>query len=149
MNPVFASRLLHYSIFLLILLLLSCRSKETPAPAPETDTKILVKAAFDSVDLNKVKINRNMKRAAMIKAEMDREQDPAKRVSLAQTYATELLKGGATDEAIKIYEALATYIKDNHFKLDSQSLRNMYSLMGIAYMRKGEIEKCVKNHNHH
>jgi hypothetical protein len=100
-----------------------------------------VRAALDSVDLNIVKVNQNMKRAQMIKVELDKEQDPAKRVSLAQSYATELLKAGSTDEAIKIYEALDTYLKENKFKLDSASQRNMYSLMGIAYMRKGEIEK--------
>jgi len=79
---------------------------------------------------------------------LEQEQDPAKRVNLAQMYATELLKSGATDDAIKIYETLDTYLKDNHVKLDSQSKRNMYSLLGIAYMRKGEIENCVQNHNH-
>ena len=123
-------------------------SNENIETSAETDTRPLVRAAFDSVDLNIVKVNQNMKRAQMIKAELDKEQDPAKRVSLAQTYATELLKAGATDEAIKIYEALDTYLKQNQLKLDSVSNRNMYSLMGIAYMRKGEIENCVQNHNH-
>ncbi len=135
----------------LVTLTTGCHSKEAPAtnePAPVTDTRILVKAAYDAVDLNVFRLNMNTKRASMIKGQLEQEQDPTKRVNLAELYGTELLKAGKTDDAIKIYETVDTYMKENHLKLDLPSKRNMYSLMGIAYMRKGEVENCVQNHNH-
>lgn len=148
MNAFLTSRFPLYSFLFGIILGTGCHSTGTQEPVQETDTRLLVKAAFDSVDLNIVRINQNNKRAATLKAQVEAEQDPGKRVSLAQTYATELLKAGSTDEAIRVYETLDTYLKQNKVKLDSASQRNMYSLMGIAYMRKGEIENCIQHHNH-
>lgn len=125
-----------------------CNSKKEPEVAAETDTRVLVKRAFDSVDVMVISANFNMKRASLIKIQMDQERDPMKRLGIGYAYALELLKAGETAGSINVYKGIMEYMTKNKIELDSLSKRNFYTSLGIAYMRQGEIENCVQNHNH-
>lgn len=124
-----------------------CKTANSTSAEP-VDTRILVKQAFDSLDLKVASTNYNMKRAMLIKDQMEREQDPGKRLSMGSAYASELLKAGETKGSINVYQDIMNYLMQNKISLDPHSKRNLYSQMAIAFMRHGEIENCVQNHNH-
>ncbi len=133
---------------LVVIMAVGCGSKEPPSTSPEEDTRILVKEAFDRVDRMKLSATFNAERAAIIKAQLDKETDPAKKINKPLEYAVELLRVGNTTEALNSFEGITQYLQQNNLGLDSASKRIFYSTIGITFMRHGEIENCVKNHNH-
>ena len=125
-----------------------CKKESTPATDAASDTRIWVQEAYAKIDVMKLTPAFTEKRAEIIKAKMDQEKNPSAKINLTLDYAFELLKQGRTDEAIQIYVTLDRFFQEKQVKLDPKAKRNLYSLMGIAYMRKGEVENCVRNHNH-
>ncbi|MDQ3016028.1 MAG: VCBS repeat-containing protein, partial [Bacteroidota bacterium] len=140
---------IRYTIYAFSLIwMISCKSASIEDMPSVTDTRVLVSQAFDSIDLGVVTSNFNMARAERIKAEMTIEKDPAKQLNLGISYAIELLKAGKTDEAIQYFNVMAQYMIDNNIVTEPKTRRDLYSIMAITYMRHGEIENCLKNHNH-
>ena len=141
--------LLHNMLFVSIAVFgYGCKPDQAAETEAITDTRILVRQAFDSVDLKVVGTNFNSKRAGIIKDLMAAETDPNKRLGMRIAYCIELLKSGNTTQAITEYNATAQYIIDSRINMDPKSRRDFYSNMAIAFMRHGEIENCVNNHNH-
>ncbi len=136
------------SLYFLLLSVIACKSGKNPPAVIETDTRVLVRRSFDSLDLSVVSSNYNLKRAALIKNQIDHETDLTKRLAMSNAYAAELLKAGDWQDAISTYKTIGEYMEQNHLSVDPQSKRDYYSQIGIAYMRQGEIENCVQNHNH-
>lgn len=112
------------------------------------DTRLLVQEAYKKIDHSKLTVTFNQLRADRLKAQLDSETDPGKSINMALQYGLELLKSGKTEEALGIYSAATNFIAQNNLEMDSLTRRNLYSTIGIAFMRHGEIENCVKNHNH-
>src|SRR5687768_9157025 len=135
-------------LFILPILYISCKTNEPDATITEEDTRILVKTAFDSIDPMAIPVAVNKVRVAIIKNQFDNEKDPGKRINLGLQYALELLRNGETVEALNVYSAATNFIAKNNFEIDAETKRNLYSFIGITFMRHGEIENCLKNHNH-
>lgn len=112
------------------------------------DTRVLVQEAYKKIDHNKLTVAFNELRAEMIKTQLDSETDAGKRINMALHYGFELLKAGKTEESLGIYSVATKFIAENNLEMDSATKRNLYSTIGIAFMRHGEIENCLKNHNH-
>src|SRR4030095_12398397 len=130
---------------------LACNSKPkeaTSTSSVEEDTRILVKEALAKADRKEVIFTFNAERAKEIKAQMEKEPDPVKKINAMIAYAYELLKSGDSPGAIKAYNDVFNSIIANKITLDSASKRNLMSMVGISYMRMGENENCVQNHNH-
>lgn len=137
------------SLLLIVsLLYYSCKTNEADAILAEEDTRILVKAAIDSIDPMAIPVGANKMRVAIIKNQFDNEKDPGRRINLGLQYALELLRNGETTEALNVYSAATNFIAQNNFEMDAETKRNLYSFIGITFMRHGEIENCLKNHNH-
>lgn len=135
---------------LCFLIVAGCNSKKSTDSASQTteqDTRILVKAAFDSIDMSITKLIYNKKRAAIIKGKLDKETDPTKKLNLTVDYASELLKAGDAENSTIIYERIMKFVEENKLPLDSTVKRNLLSSFAIAYMRLGENQNCVENHN--
>ncbi|MGB4847588.1 MAG: VCBS repeat-containing protein [Saprospiraceae bacterium] len=133
-----------------IVLCLACSSKKDPqtTTAVEEDTRILIKRAFDSVDRSVVKPIFNTERAAALKIKLEQEKDPTRQLNLTLDYANELLKSGNAEASTQLYQKILDFVVQNKVPLDSASKRNLLSSVGIAYMRLGENQNCVENHNH-
>ncbi len=86
-------------------------------------------------------IYENKLRAQIHKSEFDKSKNG---VDLFN-YAKELLNNGDTDEAIKVIEELFTN-NPNLAKVTSQT-RSFHEMLAISYLRKGEQENCMENHN--
>ncbi|HZV69276.1 MAG TPA: VCBS repeat-containing protein [Saprospiraceae bacterium] len=134
---------------IMIILWTGCNSKKDPvATKTEEDTRVLVKRAFDSVDMDFVKPIFNIERANIIKGRLEKETDPGQQLNLTLNYAEELLKSGKAEESTALYQKILDFVKENKLPMDSATKRNLLSSVGIAYMRLGETQNCVQNHNH-
>ncbi|HUR29840.1 MAG TPA: VCBS repeat-containing protein, partial [Saprospiraceae bacterium] len=148
MNEFFNYKI--FSLAIYVGIFIACNSKEpsTLTPTPEEDTRQLVKLAFDSVDRSRIGVLFNAERVEKIRAQLETETNPNKKTNLTVAYASELLKSGNTSEAIRIFEQILSFIAQNNLHPDSTTKRNLLSMTAMAYMRQGEVENCVQNHNH-
>jgi hypothetical protein len=96
----------------------------------------------------KITATMNTERAALIKQKLDSITAPAERINPQLEYAFELLASGNSREALRQYEVAYKTIIQNNLSLDAAARRNLFFIVGMAYMRHGEIENCVLNHNH-
>jgi hypothetical protein len=114
----------------------------------ETDTRVLVRQAFDSIEQDKLSVAFNSQRAARLRAMIEKETETFAKLNLTIDYAYELLKSGNTAEALQHYNEVISFIYQNKIPIDSITFRNLNTMLGITYMRHGEIENCVQKHNH-
>ena len=119
----------------------------TDAPL-NPDTRVLVQEAFRKVDTMTLTASFNAERAEIIRKRFEKETDGPKKLTLATDYAQELLKCGKMKECLELMAQVSKFIRDNNITIDDQTKRSLYSIIGIAYMRYGEVENCVQNHNH-
>lgn len=134
----------------IIFFFLSCKKTDTtiPSQSAELDTRQLVKEAYARVNPMNIQATFNAERVAIMKSMLDNETDPGKKINLELEYAFELLKVGKSLESLKQYESTYNTIVSNKIALDPMTRRNLYFVIGMAYLRHGEIENCVQNHNH-
>lgn len=129
---------------------LQCKKAETTIVTPPevTDTRELVRQAYARINPMGIQATYNAERVAIMKKQLDAETNPGKRINLELEYAFELLKEGRSLESLQQYEATTKTIIENKIPLDPQTKRNLLFIVGMAYMRHGEIENCVQSHNH-
>lgn len=135
---------------MLVLLLVSCKSDQSDLGplTPEEDTRIWVQEAYRKIDLLKLNPTFNAERAKLKLAKLQNATDLQDKVNLGIDYAFEVLKSGDTRDALQLYTQLMQLIEQYDMELDPDVRRNLLSVIGITYMRHGEIENCVNNHNH-
>ena len=135
--------------YLAITVFQACQSNtSTVEMKSEEDTRVLVQEALRRIDTMELSPALNVERANILRARLDRETDPGKRINLGLEYGLELLKAGKTEESLAVYSAATNFIAQNNLEMDTLTKRNLYSTIGIAFMRHGEIENCVRNHTH-
>ena len=86
-------------------------------------------------------IYENKMRAQLAKSKFDK----TKNATDLFNYVKELLNNGDTDEAIRITEEL---FKNNpNIAIVNQQTKFFHEILAISYLRKGEQENCLENHN--
>lgn len=141
----------HRTIFvfsLVIIALFSCKSEADQPLSPEADTRLWVKKIYDEFDPMLIPASINKRRAEAIKSEYEKTPAGELKINSAIRYGMELLNSGKPQEAIEVLQYIFKYIRDNKIPLNAETTRNQYALLGIAYMRLGETQNCVANHNH-
>ena len=134
-------------LLLLCLFVVSCKPEDNRQVSPEADTRLWVKEAFAKIDPMKIFATLNEERAAIIKAKMDQEKNSMAKINLGLEYANELLRVGRTMESIKVFQNIIDFVNKNNIPIEPANRHILYSLIGIAYMRHGENENCLHNHN--
>lgn len=88
----------------------------------------------------------NGRRAEVFKKRLESASSPDEPTELRYQYAYELLYAGRVEESIR---QLNTLIQRENLKLPqmSKQTRPIYSLLGLAYLRLGERENCIKHHS--
>jgi tetratricopeptide (TPR) repeat protein len=61
--------------------------------------------------------------------------------------AFQWLNAGNYDRSISLMNSLFEYLKKNNIDLPAPQFSTLKEIHAIAYMRKGEIENCLENHN--
>ena len=88
----------------------------------------------------------NTAMASKIKEGITSETDMSKRLTKMVNYARQLAMAGDTDSAVGVYEDIVQQMGGLDTALSPQT-KPLYELLAIAYLRKGELENCVANHN--
>ncbi len=73
--------------------------------------------------------------------------DTTERMKHALPHANLLLHAGETEAAIARYEEFDRYLTDNGLRLDSMLATQLRTMLGLSYLRLGERENCLLNHN--
>lgn len=86
-----------------------------------------------------------------VRAEMFREQvekvSGLEKANLMLTYGFEELKAGETEKAIEVFESVLEFVEPVQVEGKEQVIVEIKKLLAVAYLRKGEQENCLKNHN--
>jgi hypothetical protein len=135
---------------LLSILFNACTSKGPPpgVVARDPDTRKWVQEAYHKADTLNIRCTFNTERADILKKQVDRETDLTKKLNLATDLAQELLFCGKIKEGLDVMASVSKFLIDNKVQIDAKTKRSLYSIVGIGFMRYGEVENCVQNHNH-
>ncbi len=128
--------------------LTSCKNDDPATTQPITDTRIWVRDALAKINVMDLEPTFNKERADIIKGRFDQEQDGSKRINLAVEYAFELLKSGQTKESLQVLGDITRYSQAHNIQPRPDTKRNLYSLIGVAFLRHGEVENCLQDHNY-
>ncbi|NNE27378.1 MAG: CRTAC1 family protein [Saprospiraceae bacterium] len=74
-------------------------------------------------------------------------QDPGQRITLMFKSSMDWLNAGDYEKSIQRLNSIFNYISDNKVNLDRQALNQAKELLGISYLRKAEVENCIRYHN--
>jgi hypothetical protein len=147
-------------IFFIILycLLLSCASENSgpkplaspaPAAAPMDGTADMVaelKAISEQRD--NVEIwHLNKERAQAIDQKLKTVNDPGPRIGMLFQSGIEWLNAGEYNTAIDRLSAIMNLIRAKNLNIGNESMHAISEVLGVAFLRKAEIENCVQNHN--
>lgn len=89
----------------------------------------------------------NRPRAIMLDKQAQQATDPGQKISMMFRAGYEWLNAGEYQTAIERLEFIFDFLQKNNISLPPETARQLKELMGIAYLRKAEIENCIKHHN--
>ena len=138
---------------ILLATLFSCTSETPPSKAPEPktvdatqDMVAELKAIASQTDNPRV-WHLNRIRAKTIDERLKTVSDPGQRISMLFQSGIEWLNAGEYEYSIDKLQGIVDYINTNRLALPPQQLHTIKELLGIAYLRKAEIENCLQDHN--
>lgn len=141
----------HTTLYILFVLLLviSCKPEQPSKRSSDspTDTRQLVREANEAIGPMNITYTLNKERAALIKIEADKATG-IQQANLLIQYALEMLNGGETVIALEVLDRIIKSCELNNIDLNNQMGTNLKKAVAIAYMRMGEQENCIQNHNH-
>ncbi len=143
----------------LIAIALSCKSEPTDS-APPSDhsqqaTSVDQGTAAMVAELKAIASDRsnidlwhlNRPRAQALDAKASTERDPGQKISLIFQSGIEWLNAGDYQTAISRLQSILDFAKANNLKLPAEAKYAITEVLGIAHLRKAEIENCLNNHN--
>jgi len=141
-------RAAHKSACLLTVALMwagSLLAQNHPTPGTKRMTERLQEIAHQTNVMNNVFQNRV--RAALLETALKKITNSVARLNLGFGYANELLNAGMTAEALKQTEELDRALQAQTGQVSPKNKLALLSLRAIAYLRLGEQQNCLSNHN--
>ena len=135
-------------VFSLLCLLSSCGEKERTERVDSNleMAKELALIAADESDITLWHLNR--KRAEFIDSKIVEISVPERKVSLLFQSGTEWLNAGDYTKAIERFQQIIEYFSSLELKgLSEENELMINEMLGMAYLRKAEIENCLEHHN--
>ena len=156
--------LIRYILLLIPFLLLSCKTdnkkessthvhhkKQVPLSTPlAASTKAMVDELFLIArnPQNEDMWYLNAKKASKMEAQLPAlVSNPNKYIGIAFQTAFQWLNAGEYDKSIKSMDNLFQYLQSNKINPPQGTLNKLKELHALGYIRKGEIENCLENHN--
>lgn len=139
-----------YIILTLTIILSSCKKEEVKTkPAKRDYTQEMVQE-LNAIATNQNNINvwhLNKKRAEYIDEILKKTTNDAELVRLLFKSGSEWLNAGKYNKSISRFNDIFSLIENKKLRLPPEAYYNVREVLGIAYLRKAEIENCVQNHN--
>ncbi len=134
---------------LLPLLLVACGDAEAPAPPPPTPTAAMVaelRAIAEARPEGEV-WHLNAARASAIDRRLPTVRDPGERISLLFEAGTQWLNAGDYTLAIERYDEIFRFVTAAKLDVPEGPMRAIEEMRAVAWLRKAEIENCLRHHN--
>ena len=117
----------------------------------EHDTTSEMAALLDSIaqhteDYPRGNAHANRARVRALR-EVTPPTDPAQYVTYAGMLGQELLRAGYTEAAIEQFKEISAYIEENPSIIGDNYLLGILDHLALSYLRLGEQENCIANHN--
>ncbi len=90
---------------------------------------------------------RNAEQAQLLRQKLEQISDPAEILQTRIRLAWQLLDSGEPSGALKQYEIIKQTMLDNKVPLEKQSEPEWLTFEAVCYLRMGELENCIGNHN--
>ena len=143
-------------LFLLIsLVIISCdsdnstESNSQPSLSDDMETERmkseLKQLASDRSNINVWHLNKE--RAIQYDNTWPQIPDPGQRITLMFKSSMEWLNAGDYEKSIDRLNSIFVFIRENNIQLDAGALNQAKELLGISYLRKAEVENCIRHHN--
>jgi len=145
-------------IILSLLLLNTCQdeapgskeqSPDKPRSTVEDETQEMVDElhalATNTTDIQVWHLNRP--RALMIDEQLKTSTDPGQTLGLLFKSGKEWLNAGEYEIALDRFNTIFSYIETNKITVKDETYNKIQEVLGVAYLRKAEIENCIKHHN--
>lgn len=139
------------SIFIFALYFTACQEKLDPNSDPRFNGNRLMAKVLDS--LNSIADpNTNYylsgRRAAQMLEKSHNYTQPEDIINWETKYCFELLNAGNVDECIKTATAMVNkYPGGGEAALSDPNFKKVFDLLAVAYLRMGENDNCIANHN--
>ena len=154
------TRFLFVLVVLQIFICSGCADKSATTPEQQTvpvksekglaDGTAKMVSELSAIASNKSNINLwhlNKERAMAIDAQLASITDPGQHISMTFKAGLEWLNAGELDTAAARITSIFDYIKSNNLNIPAPALKSIKELLGVVFLRKGEIENCIANHN--
>lgn len=86
-------------------------------------------------------------RAKAIDKQIKSTTDPGQKIGLLFKVGIEWLNAGDYEKSIERLSEIFDLVKTQNLRLPSEADYAIREVLGVVYLRKGEIENCVQNHN--
>ena len=130
--------------------LFGCQQEAQPADAALSDeTQAMINElkaiAEDRSNIDTWHLNRE--RAMHLDNQLDGMADPGAYMTTLFKAGLEWLNAGEYQTSIERLEGIFEYIKSNNLRIPPNVHHAFSEVLGVAYLRKAEIENCIKHHN--
>lgn len=149
-------------ILTLMIISLSCSTDKTqPQATPQTQNQSqpkrsvedstqamvdeLYKLASDDSNINVWHLNK--KRALAIDNQLKTITESGQKITMLFKSGIEWLNAGNYELSISKLSEIFELIKRENLQIAPESFYKIKEVLGVAYLRKAEIENCVQNHN--
>ncbi len=141
-----------------LLLLLSCKPESSPK-ATNVENKTVQKSDNETQEMvNELKAiatqndditvwHLNRPRALMFDEQLKSLKEPSQVITTLFKSGKEWLNAGEYALAIARFDKIFSYVQENNLSLSGGTLNTIQELLGMAYLRKGEVENCIEHHN--
>lgn len=143
------SRLGFVKVLIFFILLSSCKKEPIKEVVLDESTKAMKQQLYD-IAMNHDNINLwhlNKQRAMAMDAKLKDSKDPGQFIGLLFRSALEWLNAGDFDASIARLDKIFSVTQQQNVRLPPKAYYDIKEVLGVAYLRKAEVENCVNNHN--
>lgn len=117
---------------------------------PDKQTRDMIQRvdkAYSRIDPENVQYIFNWERAEKLKERMDEMEIGAERNLVVYKYGEALFRAGEIDKAIDVFQSFHDFFEERIVPDQDKILVELKTQLAIAYLRKGELDNCLVNHN--
>lgn len=148
------------TILLFIIMFTSCKKESTNSqkqlPSKSSPSQIAASTKKMAEELKNIAHDPqnqdmwylNAKKAAKIESQLPKlTNNPSAYITALFQASGQWLNAGKYDRSVELLNTLFAYLSKNNINLPDKTFSQIKEIQAIAFMRKGEIENCLENHN--
>jgi len=125
-----------------------CDPNAPVKPQPESTKRMIARLAGISREVDPFAVPYfGGKTADLVRKKFSEAKSPGERASMQWRYATALLNDGRSEEALLALDEMDRLLADNGLSPKADDVGKIKLLRAICWLRLGEQQNCVSNHN--